>query len=204
MSTVKLRGKYVGDVSVAQSGNTVVLVFKDPNRNKNKNAVYYLPLDTLKPEYLGECPVGTKDGMASAAILTDGRVLLVSASSPTGAGSDCELYVTLLDTNLPVGSASDHRPINISIVEDTVARLQANAANNSAKDAKNAANDAVNRTKSLEKALTGELSQRDLTEQEILDRIWQKSKDAFYDELGNENSGVVGRIKDLIREELGK
>jgi hypothetical protein len=202
---MKLRGKYIADLGVAQRGDTIILTFKDPTRNKNKNSVYYVDVNNnFNLVYLGACSIGLKEGMANVAILSDGTVLMFSTPSLSGAGADCELHVEVLPTKVPVAGNPNFTPVTVSITHDDIARTVANNAQNTANSAKTNADTALNRVTSLEKRLSGELKERDLSEQEILDRIWVKAKDSLYDELSKQESGVVGMIKRIIREELRK
>lgn len=205
----RITGKYVGSVQVAQYGGTVLVIFKNPTSNKDKNSVYWYKSDT-DMELLGTYPASVKEGNADAAILPDGTVLLFVTASLTGPGGDAELHSYVMPKKVPVQGMPNFTVPTVTYTSiDTTARSAAQSAQSAANNARTIADSANSKAKALEskvKALEARPinTNAGLTESQVADIVWSKVADRLYYELGLENSGVKGRIIDLIRTELGK
>jgi len=202
---MRLTGKYVGNVSVSQFGNTVIVVFKQPK--SDINSIYWY--NNNKLELLGTTKDfgAIKDGNAEVAILSDGTVLVFHCSSYTGPGGDAELHVNVLPRKVPVQGMPNFTTPNYTVSGiDETARASANSAATNAANAKSIADSANNRAKALEnrvKNLEGKPIST-LTQSQVEDIVWTKVADRLYYELGLQDSGVKGRIIDIVRSLLNE
>jgi len=188
---MKLRGKYIPDVAVTTIGNVILLTFKDPTRNKNINSVYQFIPATNELIFIGNQSGAIKEGSAGTSILSDGTVLLFSASSPTTSGNDCELVVSVigkvkLETAAPVST-----PVPVPVLAaDTVNKIQTDIHTLQAA-IKNILAANTTDKKAIEGIAYEQAGKRfnaeiDGKNQKLLDLIWSKVVD-----------GVYGRLKEL-------
>ncbi len=157
----------------------------------------YRILPNGTPEWINYAPF--TESRVEATIESDGLYISYGAGDPARAPERVKIpgFVT---PPFPGGTHTlPPTPVTISATDNTARDAIARLTNSVAADLARVKKELEAKIKALPTT-----QPKVLTEQEILDRIWQKSGDRLYADLRDNNSPSVNLIEKIVREEVAK